>query len=399
MQISPLRQCGCGHITIELLEMNVSSTLAFYCSSLSWGGLEMNTVRYAQWMQERGYRVIVFAVSSSPIAMEATSKDLHLVAIKRNAKYFDFRSAYRLSNLFRQHDVSLVWFRDTRDMDTLAWAKRFSRSSFKLLYQQAMQFTVNKRDMIHTFRFRAIDAWVSTLDFLRDQVKQYTRFPASKIYEVPLGVDTFRLRRNESLKNPARDYFHLDHNAFVFGVIGRIDPLKGQHLAIHALNRLHAQNCKVHLLIVGESTRNEGGEYEDSLRMLIEQLNLQSYVHIRPYTSDVFHFYHAIDSFLLCSKGETFGTVTIEAMAMGLPIIGTRSSGTPELLDNGTCGLLVDPENTIEWSEAMEKIITDADDAKRMGMRAKHRFDERYAKEASVERLDRIVQRLLNSNA
>jgi glycosyltransferase involved in cell wall biosynthesis len=358
----------------------------------------MNTVRYAQWMHERGYRVVVFAVASAPIAEEASKRGLHLVPVKRNAKYFDFLNASRLSILFRKHGVQLVWFRDTRDMDTLAWAKRFTLSPFKLLYQQAMQFTVNKRDIIHTLRFSAIDAWVSTLSFLQKQVELYTRFPKSKIHVVPLGVDTSRLHLNESLKLAARDYFQLDKDAFVFGVIGRIDPLKGQHLAIEALHRLRAQHENVQLLIVGESTRNEGKEYEASLRKLIEQLNLQSFVHIRPYTADVFHFYHAIDAFLLCSKGETFGTVTIEAMAMGLPIVGTNSSGTPELLDYGSCGMLVDPEYTTEWSMAMEKIVTCAVEAQQMGIRAKNRFNAHYSKEASVEGMDNIVKRLLHSN-
>ncbi len=78
-------------------------------------------------------------------------------------------------------------------MDTLGWAKRLSSHSFKLLYQQAMQFGVAKRDVFHTLRFRPIDAWVSTLEFLRNQVERATRFPKERIHVVPLGVDPSRL--------------------------------------------------------------------------------------------------------------------------------------------------------------------------------------------------------------
>ena len=377
--------------------MKGTTTLGFYCTSLSWGGLEMNTVRYAKWMQDGGYRVILFAVPDSPIADEAKRIGLQFVPVRRSSKYFDFLNAYRISVLFRKLGVSVVWFSDTRDMDTLAWAKRFSQSSFQLLYQQAMQFTVNKRDLIHTFRFNAIDAWVSTLSFLREQVEQFTRYPKQNIHVVSLGVDTSRLRANELLRLSARTHFQLSPDVFVFGVIGRLDPLKGQHLAIEALHRLHERNVKAHMLIVGESTRNEGNEYEASLRRQIEQLNLHEYVHIRPYSAEVFNFYHAIDAFLLSSKGETFGTVTIEAMALGLPVMGTNSSGTPELLNHGSCGLLVDPDDTFEWALAMEKLAKKGDDIREMSMRAKERFNTHYSKEASVAGMIDIVEQLIDS--
>jgi glycosyltransferase involved in cell wall biosynthesis len=96
---------------------------------------------------------------------------------------------------------------------------------------------------------------------------------------------------------------------------------------------------------------------------------------------------------MLCSKGETFGTVTIEAMACGLPIIGTNSSGTPEILENGNCGVLVDADDVSTWPDAMERMIASAEDARTMRHAAKKRFLENYSKEISVSRMKEIVDR------
>ena len=373
--------------------MNNTIVLAFYCSSTSWGGLEMNAVRYAGWMKERGYKVIVYGVSETPYFRNAVAQGLEVRPVPRNKKYFDIGAARSLSKQFHTDGISLVWFRDTRDMDTLGWAKRFSRGSFKLLYQQAMQFGVNKRDVFHTLRFRPIDVWVSTLDFLRKQVETCTRFSPQRIRVVPLGVDAERLRVDEDLKGDVRAYYGIEKDAFVFGVIGRLDALKGQHLAIEALHRLHARGRKAHLLLVGEPTRNEGDAYSIGLRSLVKLHNLSDYVHFHPYSDEVFRFYHAIDVFMLCSKGETFGTVTIEAMACGLPIIGTNSSGTPEILDGGSCGVLVDADVTVNWPDAMERMITHRQEAHAMGQAAKRRFIENYSKEISVSRMKEIVDR------
>ena len=378
--------------------MKKGKVIAFYCSSTSWGGLEMNAVRYALWMKEVGYTILVFGARETPFLRQAAMQGLDVRAVQRNRKYFDIVAARRLAKQFQSENVALVWFRDTRDMDTLGWAKRFAMSSFKLLYQQAMQFGVAKRDIFHTQRFRPIDAWVSTLDFLRNQVETATRFSKNKVHVVPLGVDTSRLRIGENLRNESRTHFGIDGGAFVFGVIGRLDPLKGQHLAIEALNRLHQMGHSSHLLLLGEPTLNEGDNYTRRLKALVAQYELEAFVHWHPYSPEVHLFYHAIDVFMLCSKGETFGTVTIEAMAMALPIIGTNSSGTPEILDNGLCGVLSDAEDTSAWANVMAWMVSHLEDAHVMGVLARKRFEQKYSKEISVRNMMDIVEKCTNKS-
>jgi glycosyltransferase involved in cell wall biosynthesis len=150
-----------------------------------------------------------------------------------------------------------------------------------------------------------------------------------------------------------------------------------------------------HLLIVGEPTLNEGDDYARQLRDRVKQEGLEAYVHFHPHSNEVFQFYHAIDVFMLCSKGETFGTVTIEAMANGLPIIGTNTSGTPEILDGGKCGVLVDADDNSAWPKAMRKMMDQRDDARSMGLLAQKRFFENYSKEMSVIRMKAIVERCI----
>ncbi|MFM7726442.1 MAG: hypothetical protein ACKO7B_07055, partial [Flavobacteriales bacterium] len=99
--------------------MNSKRVIAFYCSSTSWGGLEMNTARYALWMKEAGYKVIVYGVRETPFFRQATMQGLEVKPVHRNKKYFDVLSARRLARMFQADGVALVWFRDTRDMDTL----------------------------------------------------------------------------------------------------------------------------------------------------------------------------------------------------------------------------------------------------------------------------------------
>jgi glycosyltransferase involved in cell wall biosynthesis len=176
--------------------------------------------------------------------------------------------------------------------------------------------------------------------------------------------------------------------------MGRVDPLKGQHVAVDALRLLHEQGQKAHLLLVGESTRNEGNAYAQRIHDQIRDAGLQDVVHLHSYAREVAAFYKSIDVFLLCSKGETFGTVTVEAMACQVPIIGTNSSGTPELLGNGEYGALVSPDDAQELARAMQHMMDHPSESKAMAQRAELRYQERYSKSASVQAMRKIVLEL-----
>ena len=64
-----------------------------------------------------------------------------------------------------------------------------------------------------------------------------------------------------------------------------------------------------------------------------------------------------LDVSLMCSIAETFGMVTIESLSLGIPVIGTQSGGTPELLQNGKFGFLYPSGNTKYLSEKMKQIM------------------------------------------
>jgi glycosyltransferase involved in cell wall biosynthesis len=366
--------------------------IAFYCSSIAWGGLEMNTVRYATWMQSKGYQVLVYCVAESSIHHHAHQSGLAIELIPRNRKYFDFKNAYRISKSMRDKKVSLVWFRDTRDMDTLALAKRVFHLRIPFLYQQAMQFGVSKKDFFHTQRFRCIDAWVSTLPFLATQVRTMTHLDSTKIHVVPLGVpDLGSPDKNQSL----RSKLQIDENAFTLGLIGRIDPLKGQQEALDALRLMHDAGHPMHLLFAGDNTLHEGDIYFHQLKASIERYQLSAYVHFIGHQKEIQPFFASIDCFLMCSKSETFGTVTIEAMSQKIPIIATHSGGTPEILDHGKCGLLYPPGDAPALANCILQMREDAVMRNKMIDAGSKRYEQEFTAEISIKRMVQIVEQLI----
>ena len=346
----------------------------------------MNVGRFASWFSERGYPVRLACVDGSPLSEFAKEKGLETIAIAHHRKYFDLKNASRLAKIWNEVKPDVVWIRDTRDMGIVAWTKHIAKVKPKVVYQQAMQLGVKKKDLAHTLRFKAIDVWISPLYFLAEQVKTMTRFPSERIEVIPLALDTKRFSNLPS-REKALGLLELPIKPVYLGNVGRIDPLKGQAFLIDVLNSMKDEYPNLHLLLVGDPTKNEGDNYLKSLQAKAEDFGIADRVHLRPHRPDVETAYAAIDIFAMSSVGETFGMVTIEAMCSGKPIIGTNTSGTPELLEYGEVGALYTPDDLTTFCDQLNPLLSDESSRAALGRKAKASAIDRFDVNSVMKRL------------
>lgn len=123
----------------------MKAKLGYLCSSESWGGLEMNHLRNAQWMQERGHDVVFICVSESPIHKNAASFRLKTILIDKHKKYYDFKKARILAEVIQKESISHLIIRSTYDMSILASVKRKLGSKLHTSYFMEMQLGVKKQ--------------------------------------------------------------------------------------------------------------------------------------------------------------------------------------------------------------------------------------------------------------
>ena len=354
--------------------------IGFYCSSISWGGLEMNSVRYAQALKQENFEIQLYGVEGTSFFQSATELGLPIQAVPRNKKYFDFMHARSLAKIFQKDGIEIVHFRDNRDLDFLGWLKFFSSGKIKLVYHQAMQLGVPKKDIIHTFRFNRIDAWVSTLNYMKKQVLSHTKFPEKKLHVIPLGtnIDSTSIHSKEE----ARKLLNLHSDKFLVGVVGRLDEKKGQLEVIQALSLLKDSKKNIHVVFIGDKTKNEADAYVQKLQHAIEFNHLQEKTTFLPHQSDMQLLYSAFDLVIVPSWEETFGTVTIEAMASGVPVIGSNTAGTAEILENET--FLFHAKNPEDLSSTLLNILKNKDLRAKWAVDLQYKFQGKYSMQASI---------------
>jgi phosphatidylinositol alpha-1,6-mannosyltransferase len=158
--------------------------------------------------------------------------------------------------------------------------------------------------------------------------------------------------------------------------VGNLVSRKGQDTVIRALPALLRQVPDVVYLIAGS------GPYQGELEKLASDLGVQDRVVFagRVADEDLPDLYALCDVFVMVSRArieendvEGFGIVLLEANACGKPAIGGRSGGIPDALADQVTGLLVDPSSADETSEALARVLTDHELAKRLGEQGRAR--------------------------
>jgi glycosyltransferase involved in cell wall biosynthesis len=356
----------------------------------------MGVLRLAQWMSSRGWDAVLYAVSGSPL-LEASLGKVSCVPIRKHSRHGDAAAAMNLGKRLRGENTGTLLLFDARDLELAALVKCIMRGRLSTIYYQNMRLGIPKRDPLHTFVFRRLDAWIAPLEYLADEVRANCRIRPDHIHIIPHGIEIERFASNAATQPQARDRFGLPADAFVFGLTGRIDAGKGQHVLIDALHLLHDRYPQAHCLFVGDPTAGEGGPYLEQLRGQAHSYGLDGHVHFVPFQPDIETAYRAMDVFVLGTQCETFGMVSVEAMLSGVPVIATNAGGTPEVLGDGRYGILYPPGSSGALADHIAGIIDDPRAARALAEEARNYARERFSHVHECECLEKLIALCLNA--
>jgi glycosyltransferase involved in cell wall biosynthesis len=157
--------------------------------------------------------------------------------------------------------------------------------------------------------------------------------------------------------NSAKKYENVVHNNRPVRIIivSQLYPNKGQMDAIQALSVLKERQMSIELLIVGSGEDS----YVAELKKLANQLNVGRQVVFKGYIKDPKQLIADSAVCLVCSRSEAFGRSAVEAMAIGIPVVGTNSGGLPEIVQDGITGLLYEPGDYKGLAYQVERLLND----------------------------------------
>jgi len=335
------------------------------------------TLRLAEHLPSRGFRTSVICPDARMVDRERR-RELHI----NEHSQLDWplwgnivcRLVYR--QLVR-NPPDLIHIQSRSALRHGSWLARHLQRPFLLTVHDYLQ---------PNERFRLDRRWcrriIAVSDSVRADLVQRTRLPEELVTVIHSGVD-----RTEAC---ATMQVFAMNRVPVVGTAGPLEAVKGFPFFLGAAARVLATGREVEFLIAG------AGPEESNLRRLSRELGINDRVTFVPNLLDFDDALAAMDVFVLPSLQQGIGTIMLEAMAMGRPVIATRVGGVYCAVRDNETGLLVPPSNSQALADRIIELLDDRDKAKAVGRAARELVEHDFAVEGMVDQTAAVYHEVLN---
>ncbi len=227
---------------------------------------------------------------------------------------------------------------------------------------------------------------------LAEHLRQPIGVPASRITQLYNGVDTLRFAPASRRAVPPGSPFS-DPELFVFGTVGRMQPVKAQTLLaqafVLALGQAPELRSRMRLVMAGD------GPLLGQCQAILHNAGVAELVWLAGERSDVQDVMRGLDCFVLPSLAEGISNTILEAMASGLPVLATSVGGNADLVVPGSTGDIVPPGDAQALASAMVSLVQNPERARAWGSLGRQRAESSFSLSAMLDSYEGIYDRLL----
>jgi len=230
----------------------------------------------------------------------------------------------------------------------------------------------------HRFAYRLMNRMFDQVQAVSSAVREHTiragGIDPARVVTIPNGIEVERIAAAEGGAE-LRESLAPGGGPVVL-TVGNIRRVKGFDVLIRAATRVVVRYPAAVFLIAG---RVHEPEYERELLALVAQFGLERNVKFLGKTDRAPSLLKACDVFCLPSRSEGMSNALLEAMACGRPSVATRVGGTPEVIEDGLSGFLVESEDDAAVAERILALLDDPERAREMGETARRVVEERFS--------------------
>jgi glycosyltransferase involved in cell wall biosynthesis len=358
--------------------------LLFATSIKAWGGGEEWMLSACRGLLRRGHDVTLAARPGSAIRTRAARENIPLldVPFRHDLDVVSFLSIYRFCRRQRPDLLCLNMDRVLRIAGSAARAAGVPC----VLPRRGSEFPL-KNGIFYRWSYRKIatgmivNSWTTARTLLRDIPWR----PAGNLHVLLNGVDLSRYA-NPRPRERTRAELGIPAASPVIITLGELTERKNPAAALRAMSTLFPRHPQLHALIVGE------GPLRDSLEREAARGGMKDNVHFLGFRTDVPDLLHAGDILVHTARVEGFGYAVAEAMAAGLPVVAVRASSIPEIVDDGSTGILVEPDDDAALAAGIEAYLNDAERRKRDGDAGHARVRARFDLERRIDELEKVFE-------
>lgn len=367
-----------------------TGTCVFVTPQICQFGAEKSLLSLVSYIKKQGNKVLVIIPEKGPIIRlleeneipyivekfasivnYTNKKRLMIGTIKR---VFNYYKAIKIGRILKNSNVKFVHTNSVVTDFGVLLSEILKCNHYQHIREFAdldfhMTFELGKKDLLKIQKKSAKIICVSKA------VEDHYRYLGNNLCTVYNGV---------SLNNSVKNQNTKTDNNFRMVLAGRLGKEKGHYLVLDAMEYLNS------LGITNVSVDFYGaGSCEKELRDIVNRKGLTKQVNFCGFVSKI--PYKMYDVGLMCSDYEAFGRVTVEYMLAGLPVIGSDSGATPELVRNGKTGILYKAFDYKALAHAIETLANNRSEAKNMGIEGFELASSEFSERTYLEGVTRIL--------
>jgi len=246
----------------------------------------------------------------------------------------------------------------------------------------------------HKIAYRVFDPWVDAVICVSEAVKKaFCRAPMntkSKFHVIYNGIE--RTRFDKAIdRNEQRRRLGFGHGEPLIGVLSNFGMVKGHTYLLDAVPKIRKVHPEAHFILAGD------GNCKEKMIQRSKAMALDGSVHFVGHREDVAELLSAFDVIVLPSLSEGFSNTLVEALYMKKAVVATDVGGNPEIIRNGTTGILIKPADADAIAAAVIDLLKDNNKARDMGTQGRALVEEKFMLDNVVRRTEDLYVQLLKS--
>ncbi|MGH9383273.1 MAG: glycosyltransferase [Vicinamibacterales bacterium] len=341
----------------------------------TWRGGQQQALLTVLGLRARGHRAVLVAHPEGELYRRA-AEGSDLVPLSPTNEV-DLATAWKLSRIIRQWKPEIVHAHDPHAVAMAGLALSFGAPTPRprLVASRRVDFHLQGHSFSQ-WKYRQVDGFIAASDAIRD-ILIHDRIDPARIVVVHDGIDVERIERLPAVDIHAE--YWLPRGAPVVVNVGALVGHKGQRHLVDAVSLVMRDLPDVHVIVFGE------GELRAPLEKQIKHLGLDKRVLLPGFREDVLSLVKSADLFVMSSVTEGLGSAVLDAMAMGLAVVGTRAGGIPEAVVHGETGLLVETGDAQPLASAIVRLLKDPKLRRAYGDAGRHRVREHFGVDRLVD--------------
>lgn len=370
----------------------------FVIMQMELGGSERLVLSLIRGLDRNIFNISLAWFHGDRVLKEFEGENIRLHHVPK-LKRLDLGAMKKLAKIIRDDDIHVVNAHHFMPAFYSFYGSKVANSC-KLLCTEHSSWEINEIPRLWRTVGRVIfkysEGVIGVSGGVADTAKKVFRLAPSKIFRIDNGVDLGE-RPSGTDTASLRGELGIAADDVVITIVANLKTVKNHIFLLKAFRDLFAKRTGLKLLLAGQGFKGDQDNTEEEILNFTDSNGLKDHVIMLGYRPDVASILAVSDIFCLTSLREGLPISLIEAMASGLPSVGTDVEGIKDVIVDGQNGFLVGLNNVDELREALSRLVDDKRLRTEMGQEAKRFAERSYSLKKCISETQDLFLALTNN--